>query len=174
VSFDIDEFIAKECDARDEFAIPVLAVELAERLRALDPAATSAWLDAKLPRLIAEVIGTREHAMRKRSRRSRRSVFADAAERFEGDGDAEHLSAFAATYVVDPETRLRKRAGDMTGDEHLLVAEAYCEDGKRALFLAAFHRQVAKVAGARPVREVMTEEQYLALYASTATQLHTV
>ena len=73
---------------------------------------------------------------------------------------------FSEAHVID-EDGTRKRAADMTGPEHLFVAEAtYKKSANRALMLAAFHQAVAKKVGKRRTGDVLTEEQYEALYLS--------
>ena len=70
------------------------------------------------------------------------------------------------THVVNAEG-LHKRAADMTGPDHLFVAEhTYQRSANVALMYAAFHRRVAARVGKSRTADVYTEQQYEAMFAS--------
>lgn len=100
------------------------------------------------------------------TRQASSRAFADVAQRFEdGDDEGELAAAFRARYVIDDDDT-RRHLGDMTGTDHLYVAQDYEASGQRDLMLAAFHRQVAKKLGNRRTAEVFTEAAYTELLDS--------
>ena len=183
MSDDERDYIA-EMDARIEAATSgsswvaaIVAEKLCGQLLENDPDLLDGWLHAMAVPLLRRVIGLRVHRERSAAKRgaAARDFAAAAAglERAEDDGERESAAAallgmFSEIHVVDPD-QTRKRAADMTGPEHLFVAEnTYQKSANTALMLAAFHRAVAKKVGKRRTADVLSEEQYEALYVSIA------
>jgi hypothetical protein len=88
-------------------------------------------------------------------RRANSRAFAIAV----ASGDPTELHAFQLHYSVD-KNNLRRTVADMTGRDHLFVAESYSQTGNRALMLAEFHRAVARRVGTKRTSEVMDEAEY--------------
>lgn len=146
----------------------IVAQKLHAELAETDPDLLDGWLHAVAVDTLRMAIGTRSRVQRTVARRRAGSrVFGKAAAEAEESGDATPLlGLFALDYVVD-EDNTRKRAADMTGSEHLFVAEnTYQRSANEALMLAAFHRAVAKKVGKKRTSEVFTEAEYEAMYLS--------
>lgn len=174
------DYIA-EMDARIEAATKgsgwvaaVVAEKLCGQLLESDPELLDGWLHVMAVSLLRRVIGLRVHQVSRAAKRSARvRAFASAAadlETAEGDERAPAAAAllgmFDEIHVVD-EDQTRKRAADMTGSEHLFVAEnTHQRTANTALMLAAFHRAVAKKVGKKRTADVLSEEAYEALYIS--------
>lgn len=149
-----------------------VAAIVAEKLHAglleNDPDLLDGWLHAMAVQALRQEIGLRARVERTVTRRRAGArAFASAAGDAGQSGDpAPLLGLFRVTHVIDPQNT-RKRAADMTGEEHLFVAEnTYQRSAHEALTLAAFHRAVGKKAGKRRTADVLTEEQYEAMYLS--------
>jgi hypothetical protein len=175
------DYIA-EMDARIEAATrgsdwvaAIVAEKLCGQLMENDRDLLDGWLHAMAVPLLRRVIGLQVHRRNAAAKRGARSrAFAAAADDFETAKDGEGresaaavlLGMFSETHVVD-ENQNRKLAGDMTGPEHLFVAEnEYQRSANTALMLAAFHRAVAKKVGKKRTADVLSEEQYEAMYVS--------
>lgn len=146
----------------------IVAQKLHAELQETDPDLLEGWLHAVAADTLRLAISTRSRNQRSAARQragSRR--FQEAAKEAEETGDtAPLLGLFAVDYVVD-EANTRKRAADMTGPEHLFVAEnTYQRSANEALMLAAFHRAVAAKVKNKLTREVFSPEQYEAMYLS--------
>lgn len=103
----------------------------------------------------------RSHQQRQRSaaRNTPASKFEAASKAYAaGDKDA-FKSVFAVVHAVTAEN-LRKPVAQMTGLDHLYVADYYRNEGKRSMMLDSFHRIVAKKVGARTTAEVFNEGDY--------------
>jgi hypothetical protein len=175
------DYIA-EMDARIEAATrgsdwvaAVVAEKLCGQLLENDPELLDGWLRAMAIPLLRRVIGLRVHHERRAAKRGARAraFAATAADLEAAEGGSERESAAAALlgmfseiHVVD-EDQTRKRAADMTGAEHLFVAEnTYQRSANTALMLAAFHRAVAKKVGKKRTADVLSEQQYESMYIS--------
>lgn len=175
VAIDIDSEI------RDHFAqIPtdyVLEIEvdrLVTRLEKEHRAAFRKWLGQQARRTVHSIARERERAVRGqvRSRNAPSTVFGAAAESLanaqtedEAAASVARLSVFASVFVVNEEN-LRRRVADMTGEDHVFVADRYQSSGNRDLMLAAFHRQVGKKVGFKRTEDVLDEATYLSLLES--------
>jgi hypothetical protein len=174
------DYIA-EMDARIEAATKgsgwvaaVVAEKLCSQLLESDPGLLDGWLRAMAVPLLRRVIGLRVHQAGRAAKRSARvRAFASVAADLEAaEGDertsvaAALLGMFSEIHVVD-EDQTRKRAADMTGPEHLFVAEnTHQRTANTALMLAAFHRAVARKVGKKRTADVLSEEQYESMYIS--------
>jgi hypothetical protein len=149
--------------------LAVLAAELAGKLRAGDPELLAGWLDLHAQAAIADALGTRLRSYRARTRgQAAAGAFAKAAAAQEA-GDDQALSAYDVRHVVDDADTWR-RVADMTGPDHIYVANTYQQQARTAAMLAAFHHAVAKKIGKRATSAVMTEPQYERLYRSIVGQ----
>lgn len=166
---DMDEQIGASTRG-DGWVAGIAAEKLHAQLLETDPDLLDGWLRAVAVQVLREAIGARSRVQRTVARRRAGSrAFQKAAREAEDSGDAAPLlGLFAVNHVVDGD-RNRKRAADMTGPEHLFVADnTYQRSANESLMLAAFHRAVAGKVGERRTSEVLTEEQYERLYLSIA------
>lgn len=165
---EMDERIA-ELTQGSGWVAAAVAARLYRELLWKDRDLLSGWLYEMGPDTLRRHIQGRAAAQRARERaRAARGEFADAAHRFETGEDsngAKLVGMFALTHVVDVEDR-RKRAGEMTGADHLYVANTYTARGQRNLLEAEFHRAVAKKVGDRRTDEVISLADYEHMYRS--------
>jgi hypothetical protein len=164
----------KAATAGSDWVAAIVAEKLRAEILENDPELLDGWLHAMAVPLLRRVIGLRVHHENRAAKRGARArAFASAAAGLE-DADANGrepaaaalLGMFSEIHVVD-EGQNRKRAADMTGAEHLFVAEnTYQRSANTALMLAAFHCAVAKKVGKKRTADVFSEEQYEALYIS--------
>lgn len=172
-----DRDYVAEMDAKIEaatrgssWAAPIIAEKLHAELLETDPELLEGWLSAVAVDALRLAIGTRSRLARMAARqRAGSRKFQQAAKDAEESGDTVPLlGLFSLDYVVDAKNT-RKRAADMTGPEHLFVAEnTYQRSANEALMLAAFHRAVAAKVGSKRTSEVFSAEQYEHLYLSVA------
>jgi hypothetical protein len=170
-----DRDYAAEMGARIETATSgsdwtaaVVAEKLHAELLETDPELLDGWLRLMAADTLRLAIGLRSRRQRTVARvRARSRAFGKAAEAAEESGDVTPLiGLFAVDYVIDSDNT-RKRAADMTGPEHLFVAEnTYQRSANEALMLAAFHRAVAAKVRNRKTSDVFSAEQYERLYLS--------
>jgi len=124
-----------------------------------DPQLLAEWLRERAPDFLRrEIVALGHHARVTARARAGARAFADAVDGYR-TGDTTQLSVFDAPYVVNGE-HLRKPVREMTGGDHLFVADRYVVTGNRALLLAEFHRQVARRVGDRTTEEVFTADEY--------------
>jgi hypothetical protein len=170
---EMDAHIAAATSGSDWVAA-IVAEKLCGQLLEGDPDLLDGWLHAMAVPLLRRAIGLRIHQERCAAKRGARArEFAAAAADLESaDGEeresvtAALLGMFSEIHVVDAD-QTRKRAADMTGSEHLFVAEnTYQKSANTALMLAAFHRAVAKKVGKKRTADVLSEDQYEAMYLS--------
>ena len=153
----------------------VVAQKMHDSLLESDPDLLDGWLHAMAVQMLRRVIGLKGSQERSAAKRGARvRAFGAAASDFEDAADGKDrdeaaavlLGMFSEAHVID-EDGTRKRAAEMTGPEHLFVAEnTYQKSANRALMLAAFHQAVAKKVGKRRTADVLTEEQYEQMYLS--------
>lgn len=156
----------EEAIPEGDYAAPLVAADLVERLRVEDPDLLSGWLELKAAVFLADAVARRSNSRRQAARvAAPRRAFAEAARSFASDGDAAVLRPFAAEFVVDEENT-RRVVARMTAADCLFVAGRYEETARQAKLEASFHRAVAKKVGARTVGDVFSEEQYLTMYRS--------
>lgn len=149
-----------------DYTAPLVAADLVDRLRAEDPDLLTGWLELKAAVFLADAVARRSNGRRQAARVAQpRRAFAEAARSFADTGDAAVLRPFAAEYVVDAENT-RRTVAQMTGTDHLFVADRYEDTEKRAKLEKLFHRAVAMKVGNRLTTEVFSEEQYAAMYQS--------
>jgi hypothetical protein len=167
---EMDEAIETALPPTD-FVNAIVAREVVGKLRANDPELLAGWLDLR-----AEVILTDFLHHRMKNRRSlspearKRHVFGEAAAEFGETGDAERFRTVTHElfdqFLVVGSDNLRRCIGDMTGADHLFVAEGHAETRQAAELLESFHRAVAKKVGNKRTRDVFTESEYRAMYRS--------
>lgn len=150
------------------WAAPVVAAKMHAALLETDPDLLNGWLHAMAVDVLRMAVGSRSRAQRTVARRRAASrIFGAAAAEAEETGNTiPLLGLFAVVHVIDADNT-RKLAADMTGPEHLFVAEnTYQQSANQALMLAAFHRAVAKKVGERKTSDVFSAQQYELLYLS--------
>lgn len=149
-----------------DYAAPLVAADLVERLRAEDPELLTGWLDLRATVFLADAVARRSNGLRQTARiAAPRRAFAEAARTFATDRDATVLRPFAVEYVVD-EQNTRRTVGRMTAADCLFVSRRYDDTARQAKLEASFHRAVAKKVGVGTVGDVFTEAQYVAMYQS--------
>lgn len=156
----VDEIIDGFADGQEgDFVVGVIADKITAHLREHEPRAFREWLDEHAAIFVHERIRARLRSQRGTA------LHRGPGRRFAESVEAGEVGHFAVTYVVDLEAT-RRRVRDMTGPDHLFVAQQYDGSARRELMLAAFHRVVAKRVGRRRTGDVLSEEQYDALLAS--------
>lgn len=153
-----------------DIVAPLVAEKLHARLLEADPDLLDGWLRAGAVHFLTRAIGDRDRrertAARTRGEARRFRTASDAAE----VGEGEALSMFVTVrYVVDDD-ETRRVLGDMTGADHLFVADGYRESAAKARMLEAFHRAVAKRVGKRKTSDAFSEAEYQKLYDSITGQ----
>lgn len=164
---EMDEAMEEAIGSAPDTSTPMLvATDLVATLRAEDSDLLEGYLLARAPSLLREEISARWRSDRARARRNLgRSQFSEAAKAFE-NGDAAAMAIFATRFCIGE--RAWKPLGEMTGPDHLFVAESYFHNAKKAAFEGAFHKAIAKKLGDQTTAEVFTEEQYASMYGSFA------
>ena len=167
---EMDQLIAEATEG-SSWVAPVIAAKLYAELLENDPELIDGWLHIVGTDALSRAIRGKAAAARARERnRARRGEFADSARNFEKGEDSygvKLLGLFAVMHVVNGD-EVRKRAGEMTGADHLYVSERYRARGETALMEAAFHRAVAEKVGDRRTDEAMSLTDYQRLYQSIA------
>jgi hypothetical protein len=139
------------------WAVPVVAAHLYNDLKEHDPDLLRGWLEEMALPLLTQQVGDLARAQRSRARR-------EAAAGAEHAETPRRPSLYHVTHVLSGVTR--KRACDMTGPEHRLVAHRYENAGVQSLMLGAFHTAIADKVGERRTSEVFTREEYERMYRS--------
>lgn len=161
-----DELLDRHLADLESYVAAVEAERFRDYLADHYPDVLKAWHQEREVIWISQAIGLRDRSERgKARRRARARQFHEASESFERDGDYEALNPFTVRYVVNDDNA-RKQVGDMTGVDHRFVASQYERSAKQDQMLAAFHHAVAKKIGRKRTRDVLTPEQYEALYRS--------
>lgn len=149
-----------------DFVPSLIAKKVAAHLREEEQLLMGAWLDAMLEPLltsrITHVLGRQRQQSRKVARQAEFRSAAESAEK----GDFGPVRTLFETYCSVNEENLRRRIGDMTGEDHRFVAKAYSSDAKRSGLLAKFHEAVATKVGTKRTSEVFTEEKYAQMLRS--------
>lgn len=128
-----------------------------------DPELLDGWLQLIAPECLRLVLVARSRTRRAVARRRAASrAFGEAARA----GDTQQLLGLFSVDLVVNDDQLRKRASEMTGPDHLYVAERYQASANEGLLLAAFHRAIARKLGKRRTCDLFTAEQYEQLYLS--------
>lgn len=145
-----------------EFVPSIEADRLVAWARQEIPEVLQEWLDSNAVRFTAQTMNSmlrseRQIAIQRASARR----FALAAE----SGDRETLGMFKLMYSVD-ENNTRRKVADMTGRDHVYVADRYAITGNRVLLLAEFHRAIARRVGENRTGDVMDEAEYERLVGS--------
>lgn len=150
-----------------DFTVSEVAEKTLMYLEEVDPAVLAVWLrEIGLQTLHEHLRGRLLRQRQRFGKAARARAFAVAAGEYEKDGNAQHLSPFKLTYVVN-ERNVRRRVADMTAEDHEFVADRYRVTADRNLLLEAFHRQVARRIGeGRTTADVLDEDTYTRLYAS--------
>jgi len=153
----IDDLLAKhKATLPSEFIVTIEAQNFLDAMHAQYPGELAEWthahaLDVVTNNLWCMLFGDRQKA------RGRRGRFRDATDQFD-PADAESVDVFSQRFVIDHDNMWR-RLGEMTGKDHLFVADQYTKTGRRALMEAAFHRAIAKRVGDRRTDEVFGPDE---------------
>lgn len=145
-----------------EFIPVMVATEFVEFMRREAPEELQDWLSDHAVRFVSDELSSilrreRQTVIRRAAARS----FALAA----ASGDRDRLGAFTMVYTID-DSNTRRTVKNMTGRDHLYVADAYTINGNRVLLLAEFHRAIARRVGDRRTEDVMSEQEYERLLGS--------
>lgn len=165
---EMDAFIEANWPKGD-FVASVVAQDWAEELERTDSDLLAGFMQTYAVKAFIEIIALRDRRLRStnRARASAREA-GDALKRVQtGESSIADESIFEVRYVVDGENT-RRRMADMTGPDHLFVANNYESTAKQAKLKSAFHRAIAKKVGGRRTSDVFTAEQVQAMYRSIA------
>lgn len=146
----------------DEFIPMYEATKFVRYMEREHPEELLEWLRTHAVQFASKALGDmlrreRQQFIRRASARS----FAAAV----AAGTIDDMHPFQMVYAIDPQNT-RRALGEMTGSDHLFVANRYEDQGLRVLFLAEFHRAVANRLGTRKTSDVLTESEYLAMLNS--------
>jgi hypothetical protein len=134
------------------------AQQITNTMREDHPAEHQQFLEAEAPNLYHTLLRNRIHSQRARARHARDPT------QFNQQATAGDLNRFQLwRCCVDPQNTQRA-IGDMTGKDHLYVADNYHTSAEKAKFLAEFHRAIARKIGSRKTSDVYTETQFFNLY----------
>lgn len=152
--------------ATGEYAPPLLAAQLVNRLRAEDPELLQGWLDEQAVQFLRHAINQRDAAVRTHNRRFQaRSVFSGAVSAFRA-GNQYALQGFREEhYPVASGTK--KPFGQMTHQDLLYAAESYRQRKDQNALQEAFLRAVAERVGTdQVVQDVFDEDQLKTMWHS--------
>lgn len=168
----MSQYVDKIVHANGDVVPAVAARELSRELLRTDPELLTGWLDNNADVFIAEAISKALRSARARARaQARPRAFKKATEEFEKTGDSSVFSVFDVRLCID-DNNTQRRIGDMTGNDHMFVANRHYTDSRRAKLLGDFHRSLADRLGDQRVSDVYTEEQFADMYRSiTGTSL---
>ena len=119
------------------------------------------WLHDEALKFLTQTFSSRLRSLRAVARLERHVEF--FGELADGHVTTEQAHHFQTLYEVSSD-HLRKRVADMTGADHLFVAEYYGRREQKFGMLKAFHHAVADIVGGKRTAEAMSEEQYGALF----------
>lgn len=159
---DMSQVFSRILESGDDIVVSVEASKLVVRLAETDPDLLRGWLATNAEQFMADALGARLRSKRAYVRRtSQARAFSVAAQ----SGDPTKLKPFRVRHIVD-DHHTQRAVGQMTGDDHVFVAQSYDLSAQTNQMLAAFHRAVARKVGSRRTEEVMDEDTYLRLYES--------
>lgn len=147
---DLAEIISTEAGSRDSYTVN----ELASLIDKDHSALVDEWLREARFTLLTQYVGDHLRHIRHELQRRKKA-------REEG------WSVFDQDFTVS-EDNMRKSLGDMTGKDHLFVANTYARDAAQARMKEDLHRLIAKKVGKKKTRNVFTEEQMLSLFGNYA------
>lgn len=119
------------------------------------------WLHDEALKFLTQTFSARLRSLRAVARREQHIEF--FGELADGHVSPDQLHHFQQFHEVSTE-HLRKRVADMTGADHTYVAEYYGRREQKFGMLKAFHHTIADMVGGKKTSEVLTEDQYDALY----------
>lgn len=150
--------------AAPQIVVPLLARDLADKLRADKPDLLAGWLDVQAPQVLADYIGRQLSSWRTRARiHGRRTAFGEAAERFEAR-DTSGVADWLATHYHGPRGQQHLGAFDHADLEY--GRDAYAERARCNGFEAAFFGALAKKVTDGTVADHFTNEQIAAMRSS--------
>jgi hypothetical protein len=161
-SHEMSVVLGRILESGDDIVVSVEASKLVAHLAETDPDLLRGWLTSNAEQFVSDALGARLRSKRAYVRRtSQARAFSTAAQ----SGDVTKLKPFQVRHIVD-DHHTQRAVGQMTGDDHVFVAQSYDLSAQTSQMLAAFHRAVARKVGSRRTEEVMDEETYLRLYES--------
>lgn len=134
----------------------VLAAAFCDHLRTTDADLLNGWLVDNAAIFVCDRLGQlQRHSRSVAAGQKGPREFGQAAEQLAESADVE---LFATKFCLGAKTW--KPLGQMTGADHLLVAQSYDASARVSAMLAAFHNAVARKVGKRTTAEVLTEDAY--------------
>lgn len=135
-------------------------------LEEFEPHVIRVWLREQGSNTLGEFLRHKQSSARTKWRRGAAGrAFGESAKAFEKDGQSSHLSVFDLTYTVTDDN-IRRKMGDMTGADHLYVAQSYTASAAKQKMLAAFHKKVAEIVGDARTADVINETDLEEMYRS--------
>lgn len=151
--------------AAPQIMVPLLAKDIADKLRANDPELLAGWLDVLAPQVLGDFIGRRLSSRRTVARiHGRRTAFGEAAERFEAGDSAAVTPWLEMPYESADQSQ--KHLGLFDHSDLTYAHDAYAERAARNGFEAAFLGVLAKKVTAGTVADYFTNEQIAAMRLS--------
>lgn len=148
-----------------QVAVPLLAKEIVEKLRANDPDLLAGWLDAIASTVLGDYIGRRLSSRRQVARvQGRRTAFGAAAERFES-GEPAAMTSWLDTKFESAD-RSQKRLGLFDRADLEYARDVYADRAARNGFEAHFFGALAKKVKTGTVADHFTDEQIAAMRSS--------
>lgn len=148
-----------------EIAVPLVARDVVEKLRANDPELLAGWLDAQADVILTEHIGSRLRSVRQRTRiQGRRSAFGEHVERFEAGSDPASVSSWLTTHFHGPTGDMH--LGRFDHDALVFAKDAYAERAAVNAFESHFFAALAKKVNGGTVADHFTDEQIAAMRSS--------
>lgn len=174
-SVDVYALVIECADSLSGGEVPALAAhDLFQKMAANHPEDLARMLHEHGPFLFTQIFRDRLRSTRSKGVSERAATqFGEAAAQFTA-GDlsvGEFRGAFALPHRVGLSGAV-KRAGEMTGADHLFVSERYNESAKTFKMRAALHAAIARKVGDRRTDEVYTETEYAALVGSCYPIVH--
>jgi hypothetical protein len=145
-----------------EFVVDEQAEKVLALLEEVDPDASDAWGRELKLEALGLLLRQRQHSQRRHARDL--IARAGSADRISDAIERGSLRPFSECLCVDGKTW--KRVAEMTGADHLYVAERHRQRAGTESMLDAFHRQIAKSVGTARTADVMDEETYALLLRS--------
>lgn len=170
---DIDTLIRQRLTTVDgDFKVRDLAREFVTELRSEQPLLLASWLDGHAETLIVGRLNKFNHIRKRTERSAARQSQADRARKVWGEGGAPDFFETASVFVIDDHST-RRRLGEMTGADHLFVANTYRQSAEESTVLATFHEAVAREVGDNRTADVLSGDDYLTLYRSVVMGVET-
>jgi hypothetical protein len=153
-SAEMNEYIRARIPAGD-YVAPATAIAIVRSLEEHDPDLLAGWLMLRAPQLITAHIRGMRAKQRAAARRPRPNAFAEAARKF-GQGERGALDDWLARTKHHLQDNVIRSLGDMTGPDCEYAASAYRREAGTLNAEALFLEVLARKAGDRKVRDVVS------------------